>query len=110
MRRHWITMGACLAFLAAAPGFAVPSPAGDKGATAVDDSRSDGSFVATVLERKSAELTLQKDNGEVVFLSFNEPGLTVQIDRAVTKGSRVKVTEESTSMSRTLIVQLAPAN
>jgi hypothetical protein len=100
----------CLALLTAAPGFAVSAPAGDKNATAVDDSRAAGSFIATVLERKSAELTLQKENGEVMFLSFNEPGLTVQIDRAVAKGSRVKVSEESTSMSRTLVIQLAPAN
>ncbi|HVO52181.1 MAG TPA: hypothetical protein VMV60_14395 [Thermoanaerobaculia bacterium] len=110
MRRHWLTMGTCLALLAAAPGFAASAPAGDKNAAAVDDSSASRGFLATVLERKSAELTLQKDGGEVVFLSFNEPGLTVQIDRAVTKGSRVRVTEESTSMSRTLIVKLAAPN
>lgn len=103
MRRLGLTLGICLVLLAAAPGFTAP-------AQAADDSRAAGTFVATVLERTGGALTLQKEGGEVMFLSFDEPGLTVKIDKAVAKGSRVKVTEESTSMSRTLIVQLAPAN
>jgi hypothetical protein len=112
MRRHGFMTGTCLAILAAlavAPGFAVSAPASDK-ATVVDDAHAAGGFVATVLERKGGSLTLQKENGEVEFLSFDEPGLTVKIDKAVAKGSRVRVTQESTSMSRTLTVHLLPAN
>lgn len=110
MRLNGLMVGTCLALLAAAPVLAAPAPASNNNATHVDDSTAAKTFVATVLERKGGSITLQKEGGEVMFLSFDEPGLTVKIEKDVLKGSRVKVTQESTSMSRTLIVQLAPTN
>ena len=92
MRLNGLMVGTCLALLAAAPVLAAPAPASDKNATHVDDSTAAKSFVATVLERKGGSLTLQKEGGEVMFLSFDEPGLTVKIDKDVVKGSRVQVT------------------
>jgi hypothetical protein len=110
MRRQWFTTGMCLALLAAAPAFVPAAVADDRPAASVDDARAKDGFTATVLERRSGSLTLQKENGEVEILSFDDPGLTVKIDKDVAKGSHVRVTEERTSMSRTLTVKLAPAS
>ena len=106
MRLRLFAAAACLALLTAAPGFA----ANGQNAPATDDSRADKSFVATVLDTTGGSMTLKKETGEVLFLSYDEPGLTVKIDKGVVKGSRVKVSVESTSMSRTLFIQLAPAS
>lgn len=73
----------------------------------------DSSYEATVLERKDGSLTLQRDGGEVVILSLDDPGLNLHVDRDVVKGSRVEVSEEKSTnakSSRTVDVKLAAAS
>ncbi len=104
MKLRILAAAACLVLLAA-PGLVFAASA-----QASDEARADKSFVATVLEITGGSMTLKKESGEVLFLSYDEPGLTVKIDKGVEKGSKVKVSVEATSMSRTLIVQLLPAS
>lgn len=112
MRGRGLAKAACFVLLSSGPLLiAIPASGGDEPVAHGDDSSSRSpSFVATVLERTGASLTLKRESGEVEILSFDDPGLTVRIDRDVVKGARVRVTEEKTSMSRTLTVQVAPPN
>ena len=67
-------------------------------------------ITGTVVERESGQINIKRDTGELDIITFNEPGLTVRVDAKVVKGSRVKVTEQLTSQSRSLTIELAPAN
>ena len=111
MKSRWLAKGALFVVLSGVPLLvAIPATGGDEGSTSLADSSS-SSYVATVLERKDGLLKLQRDGGEIVILSLDDPGLSLRIDRDVVKGSRVTVSEEKTSSSsRTLTVHRAPSN
>lgn len=113
MRCRGLVKGALFVFLSAGPLLvAIPATGRDETGTRVAESKS-SSYEATVLERKDGSLTLQRDGGEVVILSLDDPGLNLHVDRDVVKGSRVEVSEEKSTnakSSRTVDVKLAAAS
>ena len=113
MRCRWLAKGTFFVFLSGLPLLvAIPATGRDETATNLTESKS-SSYVATVLERKDGSLTLQREGGEVVILSLDDPGLNLHVDRDVVKGSRVQVSEEKSTnanSSRTVDVKLAPAS
>jgi hypothetical protein len=114
MRGRWLAKGALFVFLSAGPLLvAIPAAGRDEAAAKSADASPDpANYVATVLDRKSGSLTLQRDGGEVVILSLDDSGISLHVDRGVVKGSRVQVIEEKSTNAtsvRTLDVKLAPS-
>ena len=109
MRMGWLAKAAGFVILSAGPLLVAIPAVGREDASESAAGAHENSYMATVLDRKGGSLTLKKESGDVEILSLDDSGLTMRIERGVEKGSRVKVTEEATSNSRTVIVQLAPA-
>jgi hypothetical protein len=111
MRFRGLAKAACFVLLSSGP-LLVSIAASERGEAAANaDESASQSYFGTVLEWKDGSLTLKRESGEVEILSLDDSGLNLRVDRDVVKGSRVKVTEEkTTSTSRTLTVQLAPAS
>jgi len=105
------TAGFAVAFVAAAALLTAPSARSADEKSHQDSWDSNTRVVmGTVLEKSSGEVKVKTDSGELRIITFDEPGLTVKIDKSIVKGSRVKVTELVTSQSRTLTIEPAPAN
>jgi hypothetical protein len=110
MRMGWLAKAAGFVVLSAGPLLVAIPAVGREDASESAAATRGTNYIATVLDRKGGSLTLQKEGGEVEIFSLDDSGLTLRIERGVEKGSRVKVTEETTTTSHTVIVQLAPAS
>jgi hypothetical protein len=110
MSMGWLAKATGFVVLSAAPLLIAIPAVGREDASESVAERDATRYVATVLDRKSGSLTIKKESGEVEIFSLDDSGLTLRVERGVEKGSRVKVTEETTTSSHTVIVQLAPAS